>query len=258
MRRRVGTLAWVTSLAAAAVLWAACASPPPPAPPGSFQRGFGDIVRRHWDQPCRERWDVSTFVTVDEIFDTVGLGVELTAPGRSFVTVDARPPTLDFVTRYRTDGSVSASGVWDSAFDSLSTAELTEVLRRRTRVLTRLLEPEGFHTELTLEPAVRVEVRPPIDCSPHLVHEEGQPPTGLPEGVRTWVGRLYGNAPESQVSVMVHLDAEGRVTDVVMEQGSDATFAAAVDIVRGLRFDPAARNGEAVDARLRLSFDFAR
>ncbi|HYP78501.1 MAG TPA: TonB family protein [Polyangiaceae bacterium] len=67
--------------------------------------------------------------------------------------------------------------------------------------------------------------------------------------------RASGEA--AKVTLTLTIDREGRVTDVAVAESAGADFdQAAIDATRGLRFEPAQKNGEAVPAKIRYVFEF--
>ena len=103
-----------------------------------------DIVRRHWDQACRDSRADPGVLQVSELFDTVGLGGELEARGLRPPTRVGQNPSLDFVARYRADGSISAMGAFDFSLDTAQAIELEAVLRSRALRVPRLLEKKNL------------------------------------------------------------------------------------------------------------------
>ena len=222
-------------------LVAACGGPPSPAP---VAPPLQDIVRRHWDQACRDSRADPGVLQVSELFDTVGLGGELDAKGLLPPTRVRQNPSLDFVTRYRADGSISAMGAFDFSVDTAQAIELEAVLRSRARRTPRLLENTGFRSRLTLTPMPRLAVMPPVVCLPHMVHRDGEPPPGLPDSVRTWVGRTSVRpGDDSTTEVSIEIGANGEVGAIEKRRGSDRAFAEARKIIHDSRFDPALMNG---------------
>lgn len=204
---------------------------------------------------CEEGRDSTAYVTVHELFDTVGLTAEID----SAVTVPIRPDhdhAIDFISRYGTDGMATASGVWASSLDDSVTLAVATVLAARVRPLGRLLEPAGFHSRLTFRPKPAIALDNPIVCVPHLRHEEGLRPVGLPPGVQI-VGSVGRDEGDSAIIIYVLLDERGEVTGVTSARGSDVALATARDIITQLVFDPALWNGEGVPGRARLGLRFS-
>jgi hypothetical protein len=227
--------------------------PAPPSPPGS------DIVRRHWDQACQPRGAPPAALRITELFDTTGLGGELEEKGLRSPTRVGQRPRVDFVSRYGADGRLAASGSWESTVPAHLTEGITDVLRSRARSPVGLLEPEGFRVRLTLTPWPILSLAPAIECMPHMIHRDGEPPVGLPDTVRTWAGSArVREGDDSTAAVSILVDERGSVVEVRKQGGSDRAFDAARDVIRQLRFDPPLRNGEPVRAWLRQSFRFRR
>lgn len=233
----------------------ACTATPPslPAPSGP------GIVPRHWDQVCQPRGSLPAAVRITELFDTAGLGLELQDEGLRVPTRVGRTPRLDFISRYDADGRLVEAGTWASTVDDGLTQGLTRVLRRRARSTLGLLEPEDFRARLTLTPWPVLSLAPTIECMPHMVHGEGEPPLGLPDSVTTWAGGARVAADDHvTVTVNILIDEGGSVVEVRRELGSQDAFDAARDVVNRLRFDPPLQNGRPVRAWLRQSFRFRR
>jgi len=67
--------------------------------------------------------------------------------------------------------------------------------------------------------------------------------------------RASGEA--ASVSLTLTIDRKGEVTDVTVAESAGSEFdEAAITAARGLRFEPAQKNGEAVPAKIRYVFDF--
>jgi hypothetical protein len=231
--------------------------PPPPAPPPPATP-MPDIVRRHWDQVCRPSVVVPTHIRVTELFDTLGLGAQLTERGLRPQVRKGQEWRADFISRYGLDGSLTASGVWSSTVDEEHELAIEEVLRTRAKAFpARLIHPEGFRVRLTLAPWPRLTVAPPVDCMPHMVHTEGKPPIGLPDSVRTWVGRSrVSEGDNSMVSVRLLINQFGEMTEVQHLSGTESSFDEVRPILDALEWDPPLRNGEAVREWLELTFRF--
>jgi len=228
----------------------------PPAVPAPAQL---DIVRRHWDQACQPVGAAPKAPKITELFDTAGLGSELEGAGLRLPTRVGRAPHVDLVSRYRADGRLLASGLWESSVDSAAAEQIGAVLRSRARSPLPLLQAEGFRARLTLTPWPTLSLASAIECMPHMIHGEGEPPVGLPDTVRTWAGSArVREGDESTVTVDLLIDEEGRVLEVTKHAGGDDAFVEARAVIRQLRFDPPLRNGEAIRAWLRQSFRFRR
>jgi hypothetical protein len=105
----------------------------------------------------------------------------------------------------------------------------------------------------------RLAVIRPVECLPHVIHRDGEPPRGLPESVRTWTGRTYVRAGnDSTTELSIEIAANGDVGAVEKLLVNDHAFSEARRIVRDLSFDPALMNGEAVPRVLIQSFRFKR
>jgi len=219
----------------------------------------GELVRRHWDQVCQPDWSPDGLLSVDELFDTVGLGGELEREG-------LRPPTrvgverdAHFMTHYAADGNPVRMGVWESSETPEAAAQIDGILRRRVRHLPGLLEETGFHTALTLAPWPRLSPAGAVQCLPHMVHHGWEPPVGLPDTVRVWVGRTRPRAGDTQtVGVELSFDDSGLVTEIKHAAGDPGTFREVAAIVRQLVFQPALKNGIPVEAELNYVFRFRR
>lgn len=224
------------------------------------------MVRRHFDQACRIDSQSRPPIPASEIFDTLGLAARLAAVEDRPLPLDARSDavrwhTLDFITRYARSGRPSTSGVWTTTLDSADAVVAGSILTARIRPLPGLLRSEGFRTVVVFAPRPTLEVAAPVVCLPHIVHEEGQRPTGLPTDVSTWREfRSSGRSARSpgQATLRIALDRRGVVVALDSVAGGSAAVAAARNVVRGLRFDPALRNGEPVLGELVQSFAFRR
>jgi hypothetical protein len=242
-------------LALLVVAWAGCSSAPPP-PPGPTATPRHDIVRRHYDQVCRDGLDTTSFVALTEVVDTIGLAATLAERledgARAWVGSEA---LLDFVVQYDTLGMPTASGVWSSTLDETSTASTEAVLAERIQPLGQLLIEAGFRTRLSFRPGPSLALAVPIRCIPHLTHEEGQPATGVPDGVRLvgYVGRTPG---DEAALVDVSIDAKGQVTAVELVRGTEAGVERAREVIALLTFDPALENGVGVPSKMRLGLTF--
>jgi hypothetical protein len=242
-------------LVLAAVAWAGCSSAPPepPAPSGAPWR---DVVRRHYDQVCRDGQDTTSFVTLTEVFDTIGLASTLAERlDRGAQEWVGSESELDFVVQYDARGMPTASGVWSSTLDEASTASAAAILAARIQPLGQLLTEAGFRTRLSFEAGPSLALAVPVRCVPHLTHAEGEPATGLPEGVRLvgYVGRDPGN---NAARVDVSLDANGQVTDIELVRGTEVGLARAREVIALLTFDPALRNGVGIPSTMRLGLTF--
>jgi hypothetical protein len=153
-----------------------------------------------------------SFATIDMLFDTVGLGEQVSRALRNASLGGPRIATPDFVTRFRPDGSLARIVAWQFNVDTANVDQLEVVLDNRVRSLGRLIAPTGFHTRLVLASNPRLELAPPIVCDPHIRHELGERPAGLREDVRL----LQGNVRQSllrasTVSLAIRVDGDGRV-----------------------------------------------
>ena len=231
-----------------AVSLAACGTAPPapvPAPPSPAPAAL--LHYPHWDQVCREARASVDPSRVSEVFDTVGLGEAVSAVSTSGTPSGAGRPSVDFVTHYRADGRVEVSGLWAATIDSASATAVATLLSRRVKPLGPLLGRTSFRSHLELRPTPRLELRPAIDCLPHIGHEEGKPPTGLPAGVRLTQGRSMRPGQDASSEVRVSLAPSGEVTAVERRGGYDRTFRRAEAVIRGLHFDPPLSNGLPVE-----------
>ena len=247
------------------VLLAACTSAPllPPAPPVAE-----GLVRRHFDQVCRVQAGDLPVVQVSEIFDTLGLSEALAEIGAQPFPLEpgstrVRWRTVDFISRYGRDGKPGIMGVWDTSLDSASALRVERILRGRARAISGLLVPEGFRTVAVLSNYPTLEVAPPVACAPHVKHDRGERPRGLPDGValtnmtNRFRPRRLGARASSTAMVQLRLDREGTVTEVEPLAGDSVVMAAARNIISRLQFDPALRNGEAVAGQAAYSFRFS-
>ena len=234
--RRAG----VPALLLAAVL-AGCRTPPPaPVAPTSPAPA---LYYPHWDQVCREARPTPQPIRVSEVFDTVGLGAAVASVPLGVGAPGGARPSVDYVAHYHADGSVAVDGLWTATIDSTSAAAVASVLGRRVKRLGALLGPTSFRAHLALKPTPRLELRPAIDCLPHIAHEEGRPPTGLPADVRLTQGRGSRPGHDESSEVRITLGASGEVTALERRGGYEHTFRAAERVIRGLRFDPPSSNG---------------
>lgn len=224
-----------------AALLAGCSTPPPlpVAPPSPAPV----LLYPHWDQVCREARSTPQPIRVSEVFDTVGLGTAVAAVPIGVGAPGGARPSVDYVAHYHADGSVAVDGLWSATIDSTSAAAVAAELARRVTPLGPLLGRTSFHAHLALKPTPRLELRPAIDCLPHIAHEEGQPPTGLPAGVRLTQGRASRAGYDASSEIRISLSSAGEVTAVERRSGYEDTFHAAEQVIRGLRFDPPSSNG---------------
>ncbi len=247
-----------------AVLVAACssASVPPPTPATSDR-----LVGRHPDQVCRVQTEERPVVRISEIFDTVGVSVDLGAIGVAPLPValgstTVQWHTVDFISRYGADGQPRLTGVWETSLDPGTTARVEEVLAGRVRAVAGLLEPEGFRSVAILSSSPTLEIAPPVVCTPHMRHVLGERPRGLPIGVRLrTVSSSYrqrrGQPVDMRMAVvLVEFDRSGTVTTVEALAGDSTSVGAARGIIGQLEFDPALRNGEAVLGQEAYMFRF--
>ncbi len=237
---------------------AACSSPPPP-PPTPVPTPAVLIARPHWDQVCREARAVTQPVRVHEIFDTIGLGVAVRGVLDRLSVTAGREATLDFVSHYHANGRLQVAGLWDSTLDSLAAARISDLLHDRVRELGGFLTDASFRSQLHFGPTPRLELGPAIDCIPHITHEDGRPPTGLPGNVKLTAGAARIRLGSDAVSELeISLDARGAVTGVERRAGYERTFREAEEIVRGLGYGPALSNGRPVAGSLIQTVDFVR
>lgn len=250
--------------ALSALLWLGACIRSAPGPPSPLS---DDLVRRHYDQVCMVDRTAKPVLRVGEMFDTAGLGAELTAIGAPPLPAEgrsrsARWRTLDFITRYGRDGRPRRAGVWETTLDSASASRVGETLASRVRPLSGLLSAEGFRVTVTFAPLPVVDIAPPVVCLPHVIHAAGQRPPGLPEEVATWLEpspyrpRAGTGTGRLSATVRIRLDREGSVLAIDSLAGDSLTVSATREIVRALRFDPALRNGEAIAGELIQSFRF--
>jgi len=223
------------------------------------REGPVDIVRRHWDQACTTQERETAFVEVAELFDTAGLGRELSA-----VRLVPRPltppwPIVDFIVRYGVDGRPSRVGLWEPTTEPGVATEVEGILSKRVRPLPGLLEPTGFRTRVVFAIRPRFETAGPVVCLPHMVHDRGKRATGLPDTVGTWGGRAaVREGDDSTAVVRIVVGEGGSVRSVAALQGTDRAVRAARQVIAGLRFEPALRNGEAIEGELIQTFRFRR
>lgn len=251
-------LGWLT------VLLAACSNAQPlplaPAPPEAE-----GLVRRHFDQVCRVQAEDRPVVHAYEIFDTVGLSEELAVVGAQPLPPDSdsttpRWRTLDFISRYSRDGQPGIMGVWETSLDSTSALQVEGILRERARAISGLLEPKGFRTVAVLSNSPTLEVSPAVTCIPHVRHDRGERPSGLPDGmILRLMSPLFRPRPgatnaQTTATMWVRLDRDGTVTAIEPLAGDSVAIAEARNILSQLQFDPALRNGEAVLGEVVYSF----
>lgn len=246
------------------LLLAACSNAQP-LPPAPAPLEAGSLVRRHFDQVCRVQPGDRPVVHAYEIFDTGGLSEELAAIGVQPLPPDSnstipRWRTLDFISRYSRDGQPGIMGVWETSLDSTSALQVEGILRERAQAISGLLEPEGFRTVAVLSNRPTLEVAPAVTCIPHVRHERGERPRGLPDGmILRLVPPLFRPRPgaanaQTTATMRVRLDREGTVTAVEPLAGDSVAIAAARTILSRLQFDPALRNGEPVLGEVVYSF----
>lgn len=237
----------------AALTLAACGGPPPEAP----SPAGGAVVPRHWDQACNATRARPTTMRVSELFDTVGLGGRLAHIGVKPLPLAPPWPIYDFITRYDARGRPVASGTWDATVDSTLAGALEEELRGRVRPLAGLLEPTGFRSQVVFARRVTFDLAGPVECLPHLVHEEGKRATGLPEDVTTWGGRGYVAPGDTRTAlVKIHVDPTGAVSALEDMAGSPEALARVRTVIARLRFEPALSNGVPVPGTLLQGFRF--
>jgi len=214
-------------------------------------------VPRHWDQVCTPSRERPTTVRIAELFDTAGLGGTLARIGVKPLPLAPPWPTYDFITRYDARGRPVASGTWDATVDPELARGLEAELKARIRTLPGLLEATGFRSQVIFARRVTFDVAGPVTCIPHMVHEEGQRPTGLPEGVNPWGGssRLRPGDLHNAV-VRIHVDAKGKVVEVEDVAGETETLARVRALIPLLHFEPALSNGVAVEGVLLQGFYF--
>ena len=83
-------------------------------------------------------------------------------------------------------------------------------------------------------------------------------PPKLLEGVEpTYPEAKRASGEAASVTLTLTIDRQGRVTDVAVAESAGSEFDdAASTAARGLRFEPAQKDGEAVPAKIRYVFDF--
>jgi len=243
---------WVWGACAAAT-WACAGNPPAPGPEPE-----PSLARRHWDQVCLESDGGMPGIRVDEVFDTVGVGRALVSGPLRDAVLEGDGRGFGYIVHYRADGTPGVMGVWDGTPEDSATSLADAFLRPRVRRLPPLLKPEGYHARPERRSPTRLVLAPPIECLPHMNHREGEPPVGLPDTVRTWVGGVSSRFfPErSVIQVDITLDAWARVGEVAFVRGDFALLDEVRGIVSALTFDPALRNGKPVPWVLRQSFRF--
>jgi len=196
-------------------------------------------------------------VRVSELFDTVGLGDRLGRIGVKPLPLAPPWPLYDFIVRYDARGRPVASGTWDATVDSTLAAVLEAELRGRIRPLSGLLEPTGFRSQVVFARRVTFDLAGPVECLPHLVHEEGKRATGLPDDVTTWGGRGSVRPDDTrQAMVRIHVDATGAVRTMEDVAGSPEALARVRTVIPLLRFEPALSNGVPVPGVLLQGFRF--
>ncbi len=222
-----------------------------------------DLVRRHYDQVCRVSTREPPTMLATELLDFEGVSAELETVGAHplpMVEGASRTEwgTADFVVRYGRDGRPEASGVWEASVDETAASAVGRILTSRLRTLPGLLQTEGFRIVVTLSRPARIEAGPPIVCSPHVRHPEGGRAFGLPEGVMARLEsprfRTGRTPPAGQATLRIDLDANGRVASVTGLLGDSTDVEAAREIVGGMRFDPALRNGVGIESQMVQTF----
>lgn len=254
-RRRRAACRAACALSAVA-LAAGCAGRSGPPPPPPVQPG--NLVARHHDQVCRADGQAPTTVRLAEILDTAGLRETLAA-----VRLDPPPlappwPAYEFVVHYDRWGRPVASDTWESSVAAPVAAALRDTLRTRTRVIPGgLLEGAAFRIRVGFGRPIEATLAAPVVCMPHIVHEGGMRPTGLPEHVRTHGGSTWARIEgEAVVAVRVTVGPDGSVRRVEPVRGDSTLVGRAEEVVRLLRFDPALRNGVPVEGILLQTFRF--
>lgn len=250
MLKRSG-LVW----AVAWVLFGGCGRPPapPPEPPR------GDVVPRHWDQVCTDGPAVPRTVRLGELLDTVGLADSLAHRGVHPLPLVRPWPLYSFIARFDARGRPVAMGTWEATVDSAIALALEEEIQRRVRRLPPLLEASGFRIRVRYARTIDVGIAEPVECMPHMVHRVGEPPTGLPDGVRTWGGSSFVREGDANTAaVRIHVGADGKVTAVDSVRGLSETIRRTREVVGLLSFDPALSNGVPVPGLLLQAFRFNR
>lgn len=252
-------------LSALVVTQMACTGPATPAPPTPDLQA--SLTRRHYDQVCRIATEKPPVATSSELLDVGEVRDELSEIGSRPLPADRQTEalrwgTVDFIARYGRDGRPTVTGVWETTVDSATGSEVERVLRSRVRRLPGLLIPVGSRIVVELSPAPVVSVGSPVTCLPHMKHEPGERPIGLPDGVATVRERAgyrpRGGAIESddRATLRIWLDPDGRVVRVEPVAGSERAVARAREVLWRIAFDPALENGEGVATELLQTFRF--
>jgi hypothetical protein len=237
------------------LVWGCAHAPPPPPPPASP----ANIHGRHFDQVCHAEGRPPTEIRLAEIVDTAGLVADVSRVGVQPLPLAPPWPLYDFVVRYGADGRPEAVGTWDATVDEPTAAALEAILRRRTRTLPPLLEPAAYRTQVRFARRVTVELQAPSECIPHLAHPDGGPPYGMQPGVTSWGAAAYrARADEYSAIVRIRVADDGAVLGVDSLAGNADIMARTRAQVARLRFDPALRNGLAVEGELIQGFSFRR
>jgi hypothetical protein len=214
------------------------------------------LVPRHWDQACDNSGQTPP-IQIQELFDTTGITRTLSEVPLKPLPLAPPWPVYEFITRYRAGGAVEMAGTWDATVDTMIAGQLESELLDRVLPLSGSLEPIGYRSRIVFGRPITFDVAGPVVCMPHMVHGRNQRATGLPDGVNTWGGSRYVREGDARTAVVrILLGSDGLVTAVEDVAGSPEALRRAREVVRGLEFEPALRNGIPIEGELVQAFWF--
>lgn len=210
------------------------------------------LVARHWDQVCLPARGEPSPVFVHELVDTAVLSRELKDAGVFGEVTGA----LDIMVAVRRDGRISGTLAWSSTLPAGREEPVGRALSASLRPLEGLLADTDFRVRVQPSAEEFVELRPPLECMPHLVHEADSPPIGLPDTVRIDFGRDRVRPGRPAAAIRLSIDPDGRLVSVDSVAGPGEMVQAVRAFVGRLRFDPALRNGRPVFGTILQTYHF--
>lgn len=252
------TWALVTSLLIVSAFACSPKSAPVLSPPGR-------LLQPHSDQVCFVDPGEISSLLISEVLDTAGLRRELEEVRASDAGVGAdatvrSPDSISYVLQYDRDGRPGSVTAWPSRSALGAGHDVTRIVGARVRPLGPLLHPESVRFVVHISSPPELHVVSPIECLPHLAHEPGQRPSGLPPDVSIessgrWLPRRRSSASGMAV-IRVRIDESGKLLGMEGLSGDGASRRAAREIIGQLTFGPALRNGEPIPGVLVQRFTF--
>lgn len=166
------------------------------------------------------------------------------------------PPWVDVAVNYSASGALRTAHLLGHTLEPHEAEAVADGVIRAVRPMGRLLEPLMVRVRVVRTPELELRLLPALSCTPHITHEDLEPPR-FAGGARVRGGRFVGSqAGEGTIGVRLHLSRTGALERIEVFGGNEALLPRVRASLAEVEFDPALLNGEPVPATMDLVFTF--